>query len=227
MSVPNHIGFIVDGNRRWAKEKGLPTFHGHEAGFNKVLLVTDYLLNTEVKQVTYYLFSTENWKRTQEEVSYLMNLGVRMVESILEPWARKNIRVRHIGEKNGLPQNVQKALQRVEERTKNNTGLLVNLAINYGGRLEIVHAVNSILQQNECIREISEEDIDHYLYNPESNPVDVIVRTSGEQRISNFLLWQSAYAELIFLDKYWPDMEKSDVDYVLEEFQRRQRRFGT
>jgi len=216
----------VDGNRRWAREKGLPTLQGHEVGFSKVLLVTDCLLGTDVKQVTYYLFSTENWKRTQEEVSYLMNLGVRMVESILEPWARKNIRVRHIGEKNGLPQNVQRALQRLEERTENNTGLLVNLAINYGGKLEIVQAVNSILQQKEDLREISEEDIDHHLYNPESNPVDVIVRTSGEQRISNFLLWQSAYAELIFLDKYWPDMEKSDVDYVLEEFQRRQRRFG-
>ncbi len=226
MSVPNHIGFIVDGNRRWAREKGLPTLQGHEVGFNKVLLVTDCLLNTDVKQVTYYLFSTENWKRTQEEVSYLMNLGARMVESILEPWARKNIRVRHIGEKNGLPQNVQRALQRLEERTENNTGLLVNLAINYGGKLEIVQAVNSILQQKEDLREIGEEDIDHHLYNPESNPVDVIVRTSGEQRISNFLLWQSAYAELIFLNKYWPDMEKSDVDYVLEEFQRRQRRFG-
>ncbi len=216
----------MDGNRRWAREKGLPTLQGHEVGFNKVLLVTDCLLNTDVKQVTYYLFSTENWKRTQEEVSYLMNLGARMVESILEPWARKNIRARHIGEKNGLPQNVLKALQRIEERTKNNTGLLVNLAINYGGKLEIVQAVNSILQQKEDLREISEEDIDHHLYNPESNPVDVIVRTSGEQRISNFLLWQSAYAELIFLNKYWPDMEKSDVDYVLEEFQRRQRRFG-
>jgi len=220
MSVPNHIGFIVDGNRRWAREKGLPTLQGHEVGFSKVLLVTDCLLGTDVKQVTYYLFSTENWKRTREEVSYLMNLGVRMVESILEPWARKNIRVRHIGEKNGLPQNVQRALQRLEERTENNTGLLVNLAINYGGKLEIVQAVNSILQQKEDLREISEEDIDHHLYNPESNPVDVIVRTSGEQRISNFLLWQSAYAELIFLDKYWPDMEKSDVDYVLEEFQK-------
>jgi len=147
MAGPNHIGFIVDGNRRWAKEHGLPTFQGHEVGFNKVLLVTDCLLNTDVKQVTYYLFSTENWKRTQEEVSYLMNLGVRMVEAILEPWAKKNIRVRHIGEKDGLPLSVQKAVQRMEERTKSNTGLLVNLAINYGGKLEIVQAVNALLQQ--------------------------------------------------------------------------------
>jgi undecaprenyl diphosphate synthase len=226
MADPNHIGFIVDGNRRWAKEHGLPTFQGHEVGFNKVLLVTDYLLNTDVEQVTYYLFSTENWKRTQEEVSYLMNLGVRMVETILEPWAKKNIRVRHIGEKDGLPLSVQKALQRMEERTKSNTGLLVNFAINYGGKLEIVHAVNALLQQKEGLRQISEKDIDEHLYNPDSNPVDVIVRTSGEQRISNFLLWQSAYAELVFLSKYWPDMEESDVYYVLEEFKRRQRRFG-
>ncbi|HAR40964.1 MAG TPA: di-trans,poly-cis-decaprenylcistransferase [Coprothermobacter sp.] len=226
MADPNHIGFIVDGNRRWAKEHGLPTFQGHEVGFNKVLLVTDCLLNTDVKQVTYYLFSTENWKRTQEEVSYLMNLGVRMVETILEPWAKKNIRVRHIGEKDGLPLSVQKALQRMEERTKSNTGLLVNFAINYGGKLEIVHAVNALLQQKEGLRQISEKDIDEHLYNPDSNPVDVIVRTSGEQRISNFLLWQSAYAELVFLSKYWPDMEESDVYYVLEEFKRRQRRFG-
>lgn len=226
MADPNHIGFIVDGNRRWAKEHGLPTFQGHEVGFNKVLLVTDCLLNTDVEQVTYYLFSTENWKRTQEEVSYLMNLGVRMVETILEPWAKKNIRVRHIGEKDGLPLSVQKALQRMEERTKSNTGLLVNFAINYGGKLEIVHAVNALLQQKEGLRQISEKDIDEHLYNPDSNPVDVIVRTSGEQRISNFLLWQSAYAELVFLSKYWPDMEESDVYYVLEEFKRRQRRFG-
>lgn len=226
MAGPNHIGFIVDGNRRWAKEHGLPTFQGHEVGFNKVLLVTDCLLNTDVKQVTYYLFSTENWKRTQEEVSYLMNLGVRMVEAILEPWAKKNIRVRHIGEKDGLPLSVQKGLQRMEERTKSNTGLLVNLAINYGGKLEIVQAVNALLQQKEGLHQISEKDIDEHLYNPDSNPVDVIVRTSGEQRISNFLLWQSAYAELIFLSKYWPDIEESDVHYVLEEFNRRQRRFG-
>jgi undecaprenyl diphosphate synthase len=226
MADPNHIGFIVDGNRRWAKEHGLPTFQGHEVGFNKVLLVTDYLLNTDVEQVTYYLFSTENWKRTQEEVSYLMNLGVRMVEAILEPWAKKNIRVRHIGEKDGLPLSVQKALQRMEERTKSNTGLLVNFAINYGGKLEIVQAVNALLQQKEGLHQISEKDIDEHLYNPDSNPVDVIVRTSGEQRISNFLLWQSAYAELVFLSKYWPDMEESDVYYVLEEFKRRQRRFG-
>lgn len=226
MADPNHIGFIVDGNRRWAKEHGLPTFQGHEVGFNKVLLVTDCLLNTDVEQVTYYLFSTENWKRAQEEVSYLMNLGVRMVETILEPWAKKNIRVRHIGEKDGLPLSVQKALQRMEERTKSNTGILVNFAINYGGKLEIVHAVNALLQQKEGLRQISEKDIDEHLYNPDSNPVDVIVRTSGEQRISNFLLWQSAYAELVFLSKYWPDMEESDVYYVLEEFKRRQRRFG-
>ncbi|NPV89055.1 di-trans,poly-cis-decaprenylcistransferase [Coprothermobacteraceae bacterium] len=226
MVFPNHIAFIVDGNRRWAKSKGLPPFEGHRVGFNRVLDVTDFLLKTDVRQVTYYLFSTENWKRTAEEVSYLMNLAVNMVEKLLEPWAAKNIRVRHIGRKEPLPQAVLDALGRIEERTRLNTGLSVNLAINYGGRAEIVDAVNDILSKGHEIAPITEEMLTNHLYNPSSDPVDVIVRTSGEQRISNFLIWQAAYAELIFLDKLWPEITEEDLELVFREFERRQRRFG-
>lgn len=225
MPYPNHIGFIVDGNRRWAKEQGLPTFEGHRAGFDKVFFVTDCILETPVKEITFYLFSTENWKRSQDEVGYLMDLGAEMAYKLLEPWAKKNVRTFHIGDKAGLPEKVAKALSDLEEGTKDNTGLIVNLAVNYGGKLEIVHAVNSALRESNK-KEITEDDISKHLYNPLSNPVDLIVRTSGEQRISNFLIWQAAYAELIFLPKYWPAIDQEDVDYILNEFIRRQRRFG-
>jgi undecaprenyl diphosphate synthase len=226
MGDPNHIGFIVDGNRRWAKERNLPTFEGHRVGFEKVMAVTDWLLETDVKQVTYYLFSTENWKRSIEEVGYLMDLGAEMAQKLLDPWVKKNIRVFHIGEKKGLPEKVANALSTLEKSTRTNTGLIVNLAVNYGGKIEIVDAVNAILRERPNIQAISEEDISAHLYNPLSNPVDLIVRTSGEERISNFLIWQAAYSELIFLQKYWPDMEQEDVKFIREEFQRRQRRFG-
>ena len=224
--IPQHIGFVVDGNRRWAKKHGLPTYEGHLAGYNSLKDVLIESLNRGVKYASAYVFSTENWKRTAEEVNNLMGLLLRVLESDLPIFVENRIRLRVIGTREGLPKAVIKAIDRAEATTAELDGGELLLCLNYGGHLEIADACKKIIESGVAADEVTPELIAKNLYAPEVPPCDLIVRTSGEQRLSNFMLWRAAYSELMFIDKNWPDMTKDDVSVILEEYQRRNRRFG-
>ena len=224
--IPQHIGFVVDGNRRWAKKHGLPTYEGHLAGYNSLKDVLIESLNRGVKYASAYVFSTENWKRTAEEVNSLMGLLLRVLESDVPIFVENRIRLRVIGTREGLPKAVIKAIDRAEATTAELDGGELLLCLNYGGHLEITDAVKKIIQSGVSANDVTPEMIAQNLYAPEVPPCDLIVRTSGEQRLSNFMLWRAAYSELLFVDKLWPDMTKDDVSVIIEEYQRRNRRFG-
>ena len=224
--IPQHIGFVVDGNRRWAKKHGLPTYEGHLAGYNSLKDVLIESLNRGVKYASAYVFSTENWKRTAEEVNNLMGLLLRVLESDVPIFVENRIRLRVIGTREGLPRAVIKAIDRAEATTAELDGGELLLCLNYGGHLEIADACKKIIESGVAADEVTPELIAKNLYAPEVPPCDLIVRTSGEQRLSNFMLWRAAYSELLFVDKLWPDMTKEDVGVILEEYQRRNRRFG-
>ena len=224
--LPTHVGYIVDGNRRWAKKHGLPTYEGHLAGYNGLKDVLIESLNRGVKYASAYVFSTENWKRTAEEVNSLMGLLLRVLESDVPIFVENRIRLRVIGTREGLPKAVIKAIDRAEATTAELDGGELLLCLNYGGHLEIADAVKKIIQSGVSADDVTPEMIAQNLYAPEVPPCDLIVRTSGEQRLSNFMLWRAAYSELLFVDKLWPDMTKDDVSVIIEEYQRRNRRFG-
>ena len=226
IKVPQHIGFIVDGNRRWAKQHGLPAYEGHLAGYNAI---KDVLLETLRQGVTYasaYVFSTENWKRSEEEVGYLMGLLLKILESDVPVFIEHNVRLRVIGTHEGLSGAILGAIERAEAQTADLDGGELLLCLNYGGQLEIADAVKKIVQSGASAEDITPELISRNIYAPEVPPCDLIVRTSGEQRLSNFMLWRAAYSELIFIEKNWPDMTKEDVSAILKENSSRQRRFG-
>ena len=224
--LPKHIGYIVDGNRRWAKHHGLPTYEGHLAGYNAIQDVATTTFDAGVSYMSAYVFSTENWKRSQTEVKRLMGLVLKLVSSDLHIFSERNIRLRIVGTRDGLNEKLLQAIEKAELETANNTAGTLALCFNYGGQLEIVDAVKQIVQNNISPEDITSETIAEHLYAPDIPPCDLIVRTSGEQRLSNFMLWRSAYSELMFLDKNWPDMTKQDVTDILEEYKRRGRRFG-
>lgn len=224
--VPQHIGFIIDGNRRWAKQHGLPTYEGHLAGYNGIKEVLLETLRRGVKYASAYVFSTENWKRSQEEIGHLMGLLLKVLESDVPLFIDNNVRLRVIGTREGLSDAIIKAIDRAEERTAELDGGELLLCLNYGGHLEIADAVKKIVQSDVSADDITPELIAQNLYAPEVPPCDLVVRTSGEQRLSNFMLWRAAYSELMFIDKNWPDMTKDDVSAILEEYKNRQRRFG-
>lgn len=221
--VPNHIGYIMDGNRRWAKGHGIPTYEGHLAGYNRVKEITKASVEAGVKYVSFYAFSTENWDRTEKEVGYLMKLMLRMLTSDLEEVVGENVRLVVAGTDERLDKKIVQAARDAEERTANNTRATVLLCFNYGGQKEIVESVKKLVASGE---EINEEGISKHLYAPDVPPCDVVVRTSGEQRLSNFMLWRVAYSELVFVEKHWPDMTAEDVGKVIKEYQRRGRRYG-
>ncbi len=224
--IPTHIGYIVDGNRRWAKQHGLPAYEGHLAGYNTL---NDVLIETLDKGVQYasaYIFSTENWKRSQDEVGRLMGLVIKILTADLHVLEERNVKLRVIGSRDNVPEKVLAAIDKAEEKTKDNTGGTLALCFNYGGQLEIVEAVKAIVESGVSAADVTPELIEQNLYAPDIPPCDLIVRTSGEQRLSNFMLWRSAYSELLFVDKNWPDMTKQDVTDILEEYKRRGRRFG-
>lgn len=226
LSIPQHIGFIVDGNRRWAKGRGLPTFQGHVAGYKSVHEVTKACFDAGVTYVSAYIFSTENWKRGEDEVSSLMKLVLKIATDDLHIFQENNIRIKIIGSRERLSPKVLRAVENVEAQTvQNNRGTLA-VCFNYGGQQEIADACKKIVQSGVDINDITPELIERHLYAPNVPPIDIIVRTSGEQRLSNFMLWRAAYSELLFLDKLWPDMTKDDVTGILEEYSRRSRRFG-
>ena len=219
-----HIGFIADGNRRWARSRGLPTLEGHRRGFNKVELIIDELKDTEVKFVSFFLFSTENWDRSPEEVAYLMDLVRTKIDQLTKRYAKENIRLVICGRPEPVAPDLWDKLMQAEADTKDNTGLTVCICFNYGGQWEIADAATRAIAAGET--ELTPETFRQYLYHPEVPDLDLVVRTSGEERISGFQLWRAAYAEMLFIDKHFPDIASGDCVDFLENFHQRQRRFG-
>jgi len=225
-NIPSHLGIIIDGNRRWAKERGLPTFFGHQKGFDKVKKLIDWCRNRGIKTLTLFVFSTENWKRSKTEVAYLMKLlerGLADFKKNIQKIKRDGIRIRIIGQKERVPKSLQKTIEEVEELTKNNDKMVVNFALSYGGRAEIVETIKNIIKKKIPVAKITEDVISQNLW---TSDLDLLIRTGKEQRISNFLIWQSAYSELYFYQKYWPDFSEKDLDAALADYGQRQRRFG-
>jgi len=223
---PNHVGIIVDGNRRWAKEKKLPTFTGHKKGAERIEEIVKYAQELGVKIITIYAFSTENWKRAEEETSYLMGLFETYARNKMKEANNLGIQIRILGDFQGLPDTLQKALTKLKILTRSNKKMIVNLALNYGGRDELVRTFKKLLLANVTALELTEELININLDTTGLPDPDMIIRTSGEQRLSNFLPWQGTYAELYFPKVNWPDFDKKQFDIAIEEFQRRQRRMG-
>jgi len=224
--TPKHIGYIVDGNRRWAKQHGLPAYEGHLAGYNAVQEVVRATFEAGVEYISAYVFSTENWKRSQEEVSKLMGLALKIAKSDMHILLDNNVRVRVLGSREGVDPKILSEIEELEARSANNTAGTLALCFNYGGQLELADAFRGMIQAGVTPDEVTPDTINQYIYYPEIPPVDLIVRTGGDQRISNFMLWRAAYSELLFLDKYWPDMTKEDVATILKEYSERNRRFG-
>lgn len=224
--VPEHIGFIIDGNRRWARQHGLPVYEGHLAGYNSVKEVVVETFDQGVSYISVYLFSTENWKRGQEEIGNIMQLALRMLTADINIFQENDIRFVWAGVKDGLSKQILKAIEKAERVTKDNARGTFMLCFNYGGQLEIAEACKKIVQQGIDAELITPELISRNIYNPDVPPVDLIVRTSGEQRISNFMLWRAAYSEFLFIEKLWPEMTKADVSDILERYRQRDRRIG-
>lgn len=225
-AAPQHIGFIVDGNRRWAKQHGLPAYEGHMAGYNAIHEVAEAVFDAGVPNMSAYIFSTENWKRSEDEVKRLMSLVLKLLTADLPIFDKKNIRLRVLGSRDRVSDKILAAIDAAEARTANNTAGTLAVCFNYGGQLEIAEACKQIVRAGIAAEDITPELIAANLYAPEVPPVDLVVRTSGEQRLSNFMLWRAAYSELMFIDKPWPDMTKDDIPVILEEYASRQRRFG-
>ena len=227
--IPNHVAIIMDGNGRWASQKGKPRIYGHKKGVESFDKIVRYGKKIGIKFMTFYAFSTENWQRPAKEVSFLMELfRNNLKKSILDE--NNGIKINIIGEKYNLPDEIVKLSEFLQEKTKFNDEMVLNLAISYGSRQEILNATRKI--SDKCVKkEINIENIDEnvfnkYLYTSDQPDVDLLIRTGGEQRISNFLLWQISYAELFFTKTYWPDFSESNLDEAIEEFNNRSRRFG-
>ncbi len=227
--LPTHVGVIMDGNGRWAKKQGVPRLMGHNAGVQSMKQIVIAAAKLGIPYLTVYAFSTENWKRSAEEVTGIFNLIVKYVQSELQELVDNNVRISILGEYRELPDASVKAIDKLLDATKDNTGLVFCIAVNYGGRAEVVKAVNELIQENPN-REITEEDISAHLYTGTAHEnipdPDLIIRTSGEERTSNFLLWQSAYSELMFTDTLWPDFGPEEFAEMCEKFSHRKRRFG-
>ena len=219
-----HVAIIMDGNGRWARKRGLPRIEGHRRGAQKVEKVVEWASDLGVDYLTLYAFSTENWKRPVEEVNFLFKLFVDFMKSKVEKMKREGVRIRIMGSRERLPEEVLRVWDWIEDETKEGKKITTVIALNYGGRKEIVDAVKKILESGE--KDVDEETFRRYLYLPDVPDPDLVIRTSGELRISNFLLWQIAYSELYFTEKYWPDFEKEDLIEAIEDFKRRDRRFG-
>lgn len=224
--IPKHVGYIVDGNRRWARQHGLPAYEGHLAGYEAVQEVVRATFEAGVSYVSAYVFSTENWKRSQDEVNKLMGLALKIARSDVKTLLDNNVKVRVLGSREGVDPKILKEIDAIEERSASNTAGTLALCFNYGGQLEIADAFKNMIERGVSSDEITPELIAENLYAPDIPPVDLIVRTGGDQRISNFMLWRAAYSEFLFLDKYWPDMTKEDVAAILKEYSERNRRFG-
>ncbi len=223
-NLPTHVAIIMDGNGRWAKEKSLPRLQGHIAGVNTVRRVTEYCQEFNIRYLTLYAFSRENWDRPKEEVEGLMSIFSKVIKEEIKELKKNRIRVRFLGKLEELPPNVKKSAQWIQEQTKNSNRLELILAFNYSGRSEIIEATNRAIKKG---KKVTEETFRNLLFLPDVPDPDLFIRTSGELRISNFLLYQIAYTELFFTDKLWPEFNKSDFIQALRSYQKRERRFGT
>lgn len=226
-NIPYHIGFIADGNRRWARAKGLPILEGHRRGYDKLKKIGRWCKNRGVKVVTFWVFSTENWNRSKKEVDYLMKLLKRALNSKeVNQIKKEGIKIRVIGRMEDLAKPLQGAIKKAEEDTKNNKEGTIVFAINYGGRAEIIEGIKKIIRRKIPAEEITEKLVSQNLWTADLPYPDLIIRTSGEQRLSGFLMWNGDYSELYFCKKHWPDFSEKDLDETLEDYSRRQRRFG-
>ncbi len=224
--IPIHVAIIMDGNRRWATEKGLPRVAGHKEGISAVRRTVRAAIDSGVRYLTLYSFSTENWKRPPDEVKFLFTLMEDSLTEEMKSLHAENIRVRFIGRIKQLPEKLQQIITSTEKLTEKNTRLNLTFALNYGGRQEILDAIEKIIHQKFKIDRLNEEKFRDFLYYPELPDVDMVIRTAGEQRLSNFLIWQSIYAEFYFIHTLWPDFSEKDFKMALEEFSKRKRRFG-
>ena len=225
LKIPKHVAIIVDGNGRWAKERGMTRLQGHDAGFDNLKQLAKYILSRGIQVLSLYVFSTENFKREAAEVRHLMDLFVLMYKKELNFFKENNIKVVFSGRNEPLPERVIEARDELVEATKNNTGGIVNFCMNYGGRAEIVDAVKKIAKSGISVDDLTEAEFSKYLYN-DLPDVDLMIRTSGELRLSNFLLWQNSYAEFYFPETKFPDFHEADFDKAIIEYSRRDRRFG-
>lgn len=226
-NLPEHIAIIMDGNGRWAKEKNRPRLFGHNAGMKTLRKIVKASADAGIKILTVYAFSTENWKRSQEEVDGLMNIAVEYFKKEVGELHRNNVKIQVIGDMDGLNLKVQDAAKKAMATTKGNTGLVFNVALNYGARNEIVQAVKALIQQGVSADDVTEERLGEELYTKGQSDPDLLIRTGGESRLSNFLLWQTAYTEFFFIDTYWPDFDEKAYYQLIEKYQQRHRRFGT
>lgn len=218
-----HLGIIADGNRRWAKERGLPTIEGHKKGLESIEKLVDGASKSGIKYITFYVFSTENWGRSEAEVSYIMKLAETRILKYAEKMKKKNGRLVILGSKNKISPKLMSTIEKAEKLTEDCDGITVGFCFNYGGELEISDAANIAL---EAEGEITPETIRKHLYHPEIPDIDMVVRTSGEERISGFMLWRASYSEFMFIEKYFPEMSDEDIKLILKEYEKRNRRFG-
>jgi undecaprenyl diphosphate synthase len=224
--IPRHVGFILDGNRRWAKEHGLPTYEGHLAGYNALKDIIDATAEAGVEYISFYSFSTENWNRAEEEIRGIMKLVRQLFKTDIKELTKRDYKLVVLGERDRLPNDVSAMIDEAEAASANGKKATLAMCFNYGGQQEIVSATKRAIADGVDPESLTTETFAQYLDHPDVPPVDLVVRTSGEQRISNFMLWRSAYSEFLFIEKYWPDMRPSDVAVILEEYNRRDRRHG-
>ncbi len=227
-TIPSHIAIIPDGNRRWAKAHGFPSLEGHRRGFDVAVKIGRKIRSLGVHTLTMWAFSTENWNRSKEEVSYLMKTYERFIDKNLREAMREEIKIIHLGRKDRISKKLLEKIQNSEEKTKNFKKYILNIALDYGGRDEVVRAVKKISNSKFLISNLSEDNFNHFLDTagqPYPNP-DLIIRTSGEQRTSGLMIWQAAYAEYVFLNKHFPDLKDEDIESAVSEYSQRQRRFG-
>ncbi len=229
MNIPQHVGIIMDGNGRWAKKRGLPRNMGHKQGAAVFKKTISWCRELGIKCATFYAFSTENWKRPADEVEGIMNLLRQYIKDIREA-ARENVRIIIIGDISRFAEDIRTELAEIQQDSRTNDGFIVSIALNYGGRAELVRAMQNlggmISDGSIAPSDITEELIEKQLYTAEMPPLDLVIRPSGEQRLSNFLIWQAAYSEFVFMDVLWPDFTKKDLEYAVDTFANRNRRYG-
>lgn len=226
LRIPTHVAIIMDGNGRWAQARGLPRLAGHRAGTENLRRIVRACVEFGIRYLTIYAFSTENWARPPEEVDGLMSIMEEVIDRELDELDAQGVQIRHIGRLDGVRPDLQEKIRRAIERTRHNHRLVLNVAFNYGGRDEIVQAIRKMMRDGVRPEEVTEELVGRYLYTAGCPDPDLVIRTSGEVRISNFLLWQAAYAEWYFTPVYWPDFDKEELRKAIEDYSRRERRFG-